>query len=124
MRRNIIRYIFVVISIFCVHGVQAQGDFTSLEMMIKNHKQVRGLLEVRAAAELGVLEYHKLNAKKVNDYRVVNDTLDRYRRCFDVVDLILKTGATAFHAVNASQRVSANIRGYWNLVDTYTNKIL
>ena len=124
MRRNIIRYIFVVISFFCVHGVQAQGDFTSLEMMIKNHKQVRGLLEVRAAAELGVLEYHKLNAKKVNDYRVVSDTLDRYRRCFDVVDLILKTGATAFHAVNASQRVSANIRGYWNLVDTYTNKIL
>lgn len=38
--------------------------------------------------------------------------------------LILKTGATAFHTVNASQRVSANIKGYWNLVDTYTNKIL
>ena len=74
MRRNIIRYIFVVISFFCVHGVQAQGDFTSLEMMIKNHKQVRGLLGVRAAAELGVLEYHKLNAKKVNDYRTVSDT--------------------------------------------------
>ena len=124
MRRNIIRYILVVISFFSVLGVQAQGDVTSLEMMIKNHKQVRGLLEVRAAAELGVLEYHKLNAKKVNDYRAVSDTLDRYRRCFDVVDLILKTGATAFHTVNASKRVSSNIKDYWNLVDTYTNKIL
>lgn len=124
MRRNIIRYILVVISFFSVLGVQAQGDVASLEAMIKNHKQVRGLLEVRVAAELGVLEYHKLNAKKVNDYRAVSDTLDRYRRCFDVVDLILKTGATAFHTVNASKRVSANIKGYWNLVDTYTNKIL
>ena len=103
MRRNIIRYILVVISFFSVLGVQAQGDVASLEAMIKNHKQVRGLLEVRVAAELGVLEYHKLNAKKVNDYRAVSDTLDRYRRCFDVVDLILKTGATAFHRVNASK---------------------
>lgn len=45
MRRNIIRYILVVISFFSVLGVQAQGDIASLEAMIKNHKQVRGLLE-------------------------------------------------------------------------------
>lgn len=110
MRRNIIRYILVVISFFSVLGVQAQGDVASLEAMIKNHKQVRGLLEVRVAAELGVLEYHKLNAKKVNGYRAVSDTLDRYRRCFDVVDLILKTGATAFHTVNASKECPQILR--------------
>lgn len=102
----------------------AQDDKTSIEAMIKNHKQVRGLLEIRVAAELGVLAYHKKNAQKVNDYRVVSDTLDRYRRCFNIVDLILKTGATAFHTVNVSKRVTANVKGYWQLVDTYTNKIL
>ena len=53
MRRNIIRYILVVISFFFVLGVQAQGDVASLEAMIKNHRQVRGLLDVGVAADRG-----------------------------------------------------------------------
>ena len=124
MKRNIIRLILLVAFMISAAGVQAQNDPTSLEAMIQNHKQVRGLLEIRLAAEVGVLKYHKINAQKVNDYRVVSDTLDRYRRCMNIVDLILKTGATAFHTVNASKRVTANVKGYWELVDTYTNKIL
>lgn len=124
MKRNIIRFILLTAFIITAMGMQAQNDPGSLEAMIQNHKQVRGLMEVRVAAEVGLLKYHKINAQKVNDYRVVSDTLDRYRRCMNIVDLILKTGATAFHTVNASKRVTANIKGYWELVDTYTNKIL
>ena len=124
MKRNIIRFVLLAAFMVVAVGAKAQGDAASLEMMIKNHKKVREVLEVRAAAEIGLLKYHKINAQKVNDYRVVSDTLDRYRRCMNIVDLILNTGATAFHAVNASKRVSANIKGYWELVDTYTNKIL
>lgn len=124
MKRYIIRFFLLAAFVFATIGVQAQNDPASLEAMIQNHKQVRGVLEVRLAAEVGLLKYHKINAEKVNDYRVVSDTLDRYRRCMNIVDLILKTGATAFHTVNASKRVSANIKGYWELVDTYTNKIL
>lgn len=124
MKFNIIRFILLVAFMVTTIGVQAQNDPGSLEAMIQNHKQVRGLLEIRLAAEVGLLKYHKINAQKVNDYRVVSDTLDRYRRCMNIVDLILKTGATAFHTVNASKRVTANVKGYWELVDTYTNKIL
>lgn len=124
MKRYIIRFFLLAAFIFTTIGVQAQNDPASLEAMIQNHKQVRGVLEVRLAAEVGLLKYHKINAEKVNDYRVVSDTLDRYRRCMNIVDLILKTGATAFHTVNASKRVTANVKGYWELVDTYTNKIL
>ena len=124
MKRYIIRFFLLAAFVFTTIGVQAQNDPASLEAMIQNHKQVRGVLEVRLAAEVGLLKYHKINAEKVNDYRVVSDTLDRYRRCMNIVDLILKTGVTAIHTVNASERVSANIKGYWKLVDTYTNKIL
>ncbi|HCZ23238.1 MAG TPA: hypothetical protein DHU72_07695 [Rikenellaceae bacterium] len=124
MKRYIIRFFLLAAFVFTTIGVQAQNDPASLEAMIQNHKQVRGVLEVRLAAEVGLLKYHKIHAEKVNDYRVVSDTLDRYRRCMNIVDLILKTGVTAIHTVNASERVSANIKGYWKLVDTYTNKIL
>ena len=124
MKRNIFRFFLLATFMIVAVGAKAQGDPASLEAMIQNHKKVREVLEIRAAAEIGLLKYHKINAQKVNDYRVVSDTLDRYRRCMNIVDLILKTGATAFHTVNASKRVSANIKGYWELVDTYTNKIL
>lgn len=123
MENNIKRLFLCLAFFMSFFGAKAQ-DFGSLEAMIQNHKQVRGVLEIRAAAELGVAKFHKESSKKVNEYRVVNDTLDRYRRCFDIVDLILKTGATAFHTVNTYKRVSANLKGYWDLVDTYTNKIL
>ena len=124
MKRNIFRFFLLATFMIVAVGAKAQGDPASLEAMIQNHKKVREVLEIRAAAEIGLLKYHKINAQKVNDYRVVSDTLDRYRRCMNIVDLILKTGATAFHTVNASKRVLANIKGYWELVDTYTNKIL
>ena len=124
MKRYFIRFILLAAFMISAVGANAQNDPGSLEAMIQNHKKVRGLLEIRLAAEAGLLKYHKINAQKVNDYRVVSDTLDRYRRCMNIVDLILKTGATAFHTVNASKRVTANVKGYWELVDTYTNKIL
>ena len=124
MKRYFIRFILLAAFMISAVGANAQNDPGSLEAMIQNHKKVRGLLEIRLAAEAGLLKYHKINAQKVNDYRVVSDTLDRYRRCMNIVDLILKTGATAFHTVNASKRVTANVTGYWELVDTYTNKIL
>lgn len=124
MGKNLKRYLFAMAMFLVALGVDAQSDPASLEAMISNHKQVRGLLELRAIAELGVYNYHKKSARQVREYKTVADTLDRYRRCFDIVDLLLKGTATAFHSVNTYNRVKGNITGYWNLVDTYTNKIL
>ncbi len=118
------RYTILSILLLVVTGIKADTDYTSIEAMISNHKTERTVLEIRTLAELGVLKMHQKSAGKVSDYRVVNDTLDRYRRCFDIVDLILQSTSTAFHTVNVYKRISGNVKGYWNLVDTYTNKIL
>ena len=104
--------------------VWTQDDVGSLEAMIKNHKTVRTVLEVRAISELGAYTYHKKTSKKITDYREIEQKLDQYKRCFEIVDLILKGTATAFHGVNTYESIKHNITGYWKLIDTYNEKIL
>ena len=104
--------------------VRAQDDPGSLEAMIANHKTVRTVLEVRAISELGVYTYHKETSKKITDYREIEQKLDKYKRCFEIVDLILNGAATAIHGVNTYNSIKHNIKGYWNLIDTYNEKIL
>ena len=124
METRTMRYAILCFLLLVATGIKADTDYSSVEAMISNHKTERTVLEIRTLAELGVLKMHKKSAEKVNDYRVVSDTLDRYRRCFDIVDLILQSTSTAFHTVNVYNRISNNVKGYWNLVDTYNNKIL
>lgn len=124
MKKNMLRYILVTILFLSAMGVQAQSDITSLEAMISNHKQLRSVLEVRAIAELGLYTFHTQVSREVNEYKSVSDTLDTYRRCFDILDLLLKGTATAFHGINTYNRIKDNLTGYWKLVDTYNHKIL
>lgn len=102
----------------------AQDDPASLEAMIANHKTVRTVLEIRAISELGVYTYHKESSKKITDHRQVEEQLDKYKRCFELVDLILQGTATAFHGVNSYNSIKRNLTGYWKLIDTYNDKIL
>lgn len=123
MRTNL-QYLFIGLLCFVAQVTKAQTDPASLEMMISNHKDVREVLEARNIAELVVYNYHKKVKKSVKEYRNESDTLDAYRRAFDVIDLLLKGTATAFHTVNSYQRIKSNLSGYWKLIDTYNDEIL
>ena len=75
-------------------AIDLPTDPASLEAMISNHKTVKAMLELRALAEEGVRAYHKKSMKTMEDYTSVNKKLDRYRKCFDIIDLILNGTAT------------------------------
>lgn len=118
------RYILLFLMCVLPSCIWAQDDPVSQEAMIYNHKKVRSLLEVRAIAELGVYEYHKQSSKKISDHRKVAEQLDKYKRCFDMVDLVLQGTATAYHGVNTYTSIKKNITRYWKLIDTYHDRIL
>ena len=99
-------------------------DPASLEAMVYNHKTVKAMLELRFLAEEGVVAYHKKSMKKAEDWEDVNKKLDKYRKCFEKIDFILKATATGFHAVNGFNDCSKNIAAYYKLLDTYTREIL
>lgn len=119
-----IKFLSLLLLLLLPSKTWAVDDAASLEAMIENHKAVRTVLEVRAISELGVYTYHKETTKKITDYREIEQKLDKYKRCFDIVDLILNGTATAFHGVNTYKSIKRNITGYWNLIETYNEKIL
>lgn len=99
-------------------------DPASLEAMIGNHKKVRTILEIRAATELGVYNMHKSSSGAVQDYEKVHNQIDRYKRYFDMINLILNCAYTAFHGIRAYNTCRDNIKGYVGLLDDYADKIL
>lgn len=105
-------------------GLDLPTDPVSLEAMIANHKAVRAFLEVRMIAEEGVRSYHKKSMKTMDDYAAVNKKLDKYRKCFDLIDLILNTTATGFHAYNSFAACKKNVSAYYKLLNAYEKEML
>ncbi len=99
-------------------------DPASLEAMIHNHKTIKAMLELRALAEEGVEHYHEKSMKTMEDHAAVNKQLDKYRKCFDLIDLILSGTATGFHAYNSFGSCKKNLAAYYKLLNTYNKEIL
>lgn len=120
-------YIIGLLLIFFPLQGKAQlgvNDAPSMEAMISNHKMVRVALSVRALAELGVKEAHENSQKSIEDYKAASERLDRYKRSFDLLDLILNGTATAFHGVRTYNSCKRNISAYLDLLKEYEERIL
>lgn len=100
------------------------NDMLSLEAMIDNHKTVRTALGIRSAAELGVELAHEGSQKSISDYQETAKEVDKYKRYFDILNLILNGAATAFHGVRTYKSCQSNITAYIDLLGEYEEKIL
>lgn len=99
-------------------------DGASLEAMIANHKVVGAALDVRAIAEVGVLLAHDSLRTQVKSYEELKNELDKYYRCFDIIDLVFKGSATALHHYTAFQTISHEVKDYKDLLASYEKNIL
>ncbi len=106
------------------HAQFGINDMPSMEAMISNHKKVKTALDIRMIAELGVEQAHEGSQKSIEEYQESSKRLDKYKRCFDIIDLILNGTATAFHGVRTYQNCSSNIKSYLQLLNEYEEKIL
>lgn len=120
--------VFVIMTMLFVFPTKSFAildyDVASLESMISNHKKVKTVLGIRAAAEMGVMEAHKAFSKSSNSYEESSKAIDRYKRCFDIIDLLLNGTATAFHGVNTYRSVKSNVELYLKLLDDYKTNFL
>ena len=107
-----------------VKALDFPTDPVSLEAMIHNHKTVRAMLELRTLAEEGVITYHEKSMHSMEDYAAVNKKLDKYRKCFNIINLILNSTATGFHAYNSFKSCKSNLEAYYDLLNTYNKEIL
>lgn len=129
MRKKNHRYYYIIVALLAwlptkSHAQFGINDMPSMEAMISNHKTVRTALDIRMIAELGVEQVHEGSQKSIEEYQESSKRLDKYKRCFDIIDLILNGTATAFHGVRTYQSCSSNIKSYLQLLNEYEEKIL
>lgn len=129
MRKKNHRYYYIIVALLAwlptkSHAQFGINDMPSMEAMISNHKAVRTALDIRMIAELGVEQVHEGSQKSIEEYQESSKRLDKYKRCFDIIDLILNGTATAFHGVRTYQSCSSNIKSYLQLLNEYEEKIL
>ena len=83
--------VFVIMTMLFVFPAKSFAildyDAGSLETMISNHKKVRTVLGIRAAAEMGVLEAHKAFSKSSTSFEESSKAIDRYKRCSGKSDI-------------------------------------
>lgn len=107
---------------------RAMGQFSfdapSVEAFIHDHKEIKSQLLTRSAIEQVNMALHNVSKDNVIDYRAMNDSLDKYNKCFDIINLLYTSGRTAFNAVNSYNSVKKDLVNLKNLNDDFIKKCL
>ena len=99
-------------------------DFVSVEAYINDHKVQRSLLIARTTLEEGNSLLHKKHRDATQRYRDINNALDKYRRAFDIIQLVTNTIQVGINVARTLQTVRTRISDVTSLLEEYNTKVL
>jgi hypothetical protein len=99
-------------------------DVGTVEAMVADHKRIRSVLIARSTVEQANQLLHDASKDANVDYKDLNIDLDKYTRCFDIIDLILQGTSTVFAVKNTITEVSDKVGKYKDLLEDYSEKCL
>ena len=117
-RRLIGILLFLMLMPLAGHA-QWSFDFLSVEALIDDHKRVRSVLAARSGLEQANELLHKYSKEAGVEYDSLNVKLDKYTKCFDVIDVIYKSGVTVMNVRNTYSDVSDKISQLSSLVENF-----
>ncbi len=94
-------------------------DVSSVEALIDDHKRVRSVLLARSGLEQANELLHKYSKEAAVDYDSLNVKLDKYTKCFDVIDVIYNSGVTVVNVRNTYSDVSDKISQLSSLIEDF-----
>ena len=97
-------------------------DFLSVEALIDDHKRVRSVLLARSGLEQANELLHKYSKEAGVEYDSLNVKLDKYTKCFDIIDVIYKSGVTVVNVRNTYSDVSDKVSQLSTLIEDFMNK--
>ena len=97
-------------------------DFLSVEALIDDHKRVRSVLLARSGLEQANELLHKYSKEAGVEYDSLNVKLDKYTKCFDIIDVIYKSGVTVVNVRNTYSDVSYKVSQLSTLIEDFMNK--
>ena len=106
-----IEKIFLMLLMLVPTMVRAQYsfDFLSVEALIDDHKRIRSVLMARSGVEQANELLHQYSSEANVDYDSLNVKLDKYTKCFDIIDVIYNGGVTVLNVKNTYDDVSDRI---------------
>ena len=102
-----------------VGRAQWSFDFLSVEALIDDHKRVRSVLLARSGLEQANELLHKYSKEASVDYDSLNVKLDKYTKCFDVIDVIYNR---VVNVRNTYSDVSDKISQLSTLIEDFMTK--
>lgn len=115
---------FLLLLLPDVACAQWSFDVSTVEAMVADHKRIRSVLIARSTVEQANKLLHDASKDANVEYKDVNVDLDKYTRCFDLIDLILQGTSTVFSVRNTISDVSDKVGKYKDLLQTYSDKCL
>lgn len=125
---KILRHIHqaVLLLLLLVPGVvraQLWGfDVTSVEALIDDHKRVRSVLLARSGVEQANQLLHDYAKTATVDYDSLNVKLDKYTKCFDIIDIIYNSGMTVMNVYTTTSDVTQRVGELEQLIEQFVNQ--
>ena len=118
------KYVFILFLLVVplVGRAQFNFDFLSVEAMIDNHKSVRSVLTARSGVEQANELLHDYSQAAAVDYDSLNVKLDKYTKCFDIIDIIYNSGVMVVNVKNTSADVTDKIGQLNTLIENFVNQ--
>ncbi len=110
--------LFLMLAPLAGHA-QWSFDFLSVEALIEDHKGVRSKLLARSGLEQANELLHKYSMEASVDYDSLNVKLDKYTKCFDVIDVIYNSGVMVVNVRNTYTDVSDKISQLSTLIEDF-----
>lgn len=120
-----IEKIFLMLLMLVPTMVRAQYsfDFLSVEALIDDHKRIRSVLMARSGVEQANELLHQYSSEANVDYDSLNVKLDKYTKCFDIIDVIYNGGVTVLNVKNTYDDVSDRITQLKDLLERFTTQL-
>lgn len=123
-QRHILLLAVVLLSLVpAVAHAQWNFDYLSVEALISNHKSVRSQLMARSALEQANELLHQYSKEAAVQHDSVNIQLDRYTKCFDVIDAIYRGGVTVSNVYYTYNDVSDKIVQLEQLISGFSREL-
>lgn len=97
-------------------------DFLSVEALIDDHKNVRSLLLARSGVEQANEILHNYAKAAAVDYDSLNVKLDKYTKCFDIIDIIYNSGKTVMNVYSTTTDVTQRVSELEKLIEQFVNQ--
>ncbi len=118
MSSRLVYILFLLLG--CCQVLHAQRfDALTVQAMIEDHKRIRGPIQQRAAMEVLNKELHKDTKEDLLSYKDINEELDKYTRCFDILDVIVNSLSLVTNVYNTVTDIRDKIQSTKQLLERY-----